>query len=61
MHRSGGTCWALPLFAGAALAAETGNLSLADAAKHGDRDAVRSLLSGRAQGRRRRGRTARPR
>jgi uncharacterized protein len=34
-----------PLFAGAAFAAETRNLSLADAAKPGDRAAVRSLLS----------------
>jgi ankyrin len=32
----------------AALAAETSNLSLADAAKQGDREAVRSLLNGRA-------------
>jgi len=34
----------LPLVAGPALAAETGNQSLVDAAKLGDRDAVRSLL-----------------
>jgi uncharacterized protein len=39
----------LPLLAGAALAADTGKLSLADAAKLGDRDAVRSLLNGRAK------------
>jgi uncharacterized protein len=39
----------LPLFAGTALAVETGKLSLADAAKLGDRDAVRSLLSSRAK------------
>ena len=37
-----------PLVAGAALAAET-NLSLVDAAKQGDRAAVRSLLNGRAK------------
>ncbi len=34
----------LPLLAGAAPAAETHNLSLADAAKQGDRETVRSLL-----------------
>src|SRR5260221_5808728 len=39
----------LPIFAGAALAAETGNLSLTDAARLGDREAVRSLLNGRAK------------
>jgi ankyrin repeat protein len=39
----------LPLLAGSALAAETGKLSLAEAAKLGDREAVRSLLNGRAQ------------
>jgi cytohesin len=39
----------LPLFAGTALAAETGNHLLADAAKHGDRDAVRSALNGLAK------------
>jgi ankyrin repeat protein len=39
----------LPLVTGGALAAETGNLSLADAARLGDRDAVRSLLHSRAQ------------
>jgi uncharacterized protein len=38
----------LPLFAGAALAAET-NLSLVDAARLGDREAVRSWLNGRAK------------
>jgi ankyrin repeat protein len=37
----------LPLLAGSALAAETKNLSLVDAARLGDRDAVRSLLNGR--------------
>ena len=37
-----------PLFAGA-LAAETNNLSLVDAAKLGDRAAVRSLLTGSAK------------
>jgi hypothetical protein len=31
----------LPLFAGAALAAETGSLSLMDAARLGDREGVR--------------------
>ena len=36
----------LPLVAGSALAAETKNLSLTDAAKQGDREAVRSLLNG---------------
>jgi len=35
--------------AGAALAADTGNLSLATAAKLGDREAVQSLLNGRAK------------
>ena len=39
----------LPLLAGTALAADTGNLSLAQAAKQGDRDAVRSLLNGPAK------------
>ena len=38
----------LPLFAGTALAAETKNLSLVDAAKQGDREAVRALLNGPA-------------
>ena len=38
----------MPLVASAAVAAETGNLSLEDAAKLGDRAAVQSLLSGRA-------------
>jgi ankyrin repeat protein len=37
------------LLAGTALAADTGKLSLAQAAKSGDRDAVRSLLSGPAK------------
>src|SRR5215471_6039282 len=36
----------LPLVAGAALAADTGNRSLVDAAKQGDRNAVQSLLNG---------------
>ena len=40
---------AMPLVAVAALAADTGNLSLANAAKQGDRDAVRSLLNGPAK------------
>jgi uncharacterized protein len=39
----------LPFFAGATLAAETKSLSLADAAKQGDRDAVRSLLKARTK------------
>jgi ankyrin repeat protein len=39
----------LQLFAGAARAAETGNLSLVDAARQGDREAVRSLLNSRAK------------
>jgi len=39
----------LPLFAGAALAAETENLSVTDAVKQGDREAVRALLSGPAK------------
>jgi len=39
----------LPLFAGTALAAETKNLSLADAAKLGDREAVRTQLNGSAK------------
>src|ERR1700694_4627070 len=38
----------LQLFAGAARAAETSNLSLVDAARQGDREAVRSLLNSRA-------------
>jgi ankyrin repeat protein len=38
----------VPLVAGAALAADTGNLSLANAAKQGDRAAVQSLLNGSA-------------
>ena len=37
------------LLAGTAVAADTGKLSLAHAAKLGDRDAVRSLLNGRAK------------
>src|ERR1700680_3293787 len=37
------------LFAGAARAAETPNLSLVDAARQGDREAVRSLLNSRAK------------
>ena len=40
----------LPLFAGTALAVETGNPSLVEAAKLGDREAVRSLLNSRARG-----------
>src|SRR5258708_22275584 len=36
----------LPLVAGAALAADTGNRSLVNAAKQGDRNAVQSLLNG---------------
>jgi ankyrin repeat protein len=39
----------LPLVAGAALAAETGGLSLVDAARLGDREAARSWLNGRAK------------
>ena len=39
----------LPLGACPALAAETGTLSLVDAAKLGDREAVRSLLSNRTK------------
>lgn len=39
----------LPLLAGAALAAETKYPSLVDAARHGDRDAVRTLLNGPAK------------
>jgi ankyrin repeat protein len=39
----------LPLLAGAALAAETKNLTLADAAKLGDREAVRTQLNGSAK------------
>ena len=39
----------LPLFAGTALAAETKNLSLADAAKLGDRAAVGTVLNGPAK------------
>jgi len=39
----------LPLVAGVAPAAETGNLSLVDAAKLGDRDTVRTLLNNRAK------------
>src|SRR5262249_57354417 len=39
----------LPLVAGAALAADTGNRSLANAAKQGDRNAVQSLLNGPAK------------
>ena len=39
----------VPLVAGPALAAETGNLSLVDAAKIGDREAMRSLLSNRTK------------
>jgi uncharacterized protein len=39
----------VPLLAGAALATEAGNLSLVDAAKLGDREAVRSLLAGRTK------------
>ena len=39
----------LPLLAGAALAAGTGDLSLVTAAKQGDRDAVQSLLNGPAK------------
>jgi ankyrin repeat protein len=39
----------VPLLAGAALAADTGKLSLANAAKQGDQEAVRSLLNGAAK------------
>jgi hypothetical protein len=39
----------LPLVAGVAPAAETGNLSLMDAAKLADRDTVRTLLNNRAK------------
>jgi len=39
----------VPLVAGAALAADTGNLSLVNAAKQGDRNAVQSLLNGPAK------------
>ena len=39
----------VPLFAGAALAAEAGNLSLAEAAKQGNREVVASLLSKRGE------------
>jgi ankyrin repeat protein len=39
----------MPLVAGAALAGDTGKLSLSEAAKAGDRDAVRSLLNGSAK------------
>jgi ankyrin repeat protein len=39
----------LPLFAGTALAAESKNFSLADAAKLGDREAVRALSNGPAK------------
>jgi ankyrin repeat protein len=39
----------LPLLAGSALAADTGKVSLVQAAKLGDREAVRSLLNGRAK------------
>ncbi len=39
----------LPLVAGAALAADTGNRSLVNAAKQGDRAAVQSLLNGPAK------------
>ena len=39
----------LPLAAGGALAAESGKRSLADAARQGDRDAVRALLNGTAK------------
>jgi ankyrin repeat protein len=39
----------LPLVAAAALAADTGNLSLVNAAKQGDRDAVRSILNSPAK------------
>src|ERR1700693_6574552 len=39
----------VPLVAGAALAAGTGDLSLVNAAKQGDRSAVQSLLNGPAK------------
>jgi uncharacterized protein len=39
----------MPFLTGAALAADSGKQSLAEAAKLGDRDAVRSLLNGRAK------------
>lgn len=39
----------MPLVAGTALAADTGNLSLVNAAKQGDRAAVQSLLNGPAK------------
>src|SRR5262245_30059565 len=39
----------LPLVAGAALAADTGNRSLVNAAKQGDRNVVQSLLNGPAK------------
>jgi len=39
----------LPLIAAAAFAADTGGASLLDAAKKGDRNAVRSVLSGPAK------------
>ena len=39
----------VPLVAGAALAADTGNRSLVNAANQGDRDAVQSLLNGPAK------------
>jgi len=39
----------VPLLAGPALAAETSHLSLVDAAKLGDREAVRSLLRSRTK------------
>jgi ankyrin repeat protein len=39
----------LPLVAGAALAADTGNRALVNAARQGDRNAVQSLLSGPAK------------
>jgi uncharacterized protein len=39
----------LPLIAAAALAADTGNTSLVNAAKQGDRDAVRSILNSPAK------------
>ena len=49
------------IFAGAALAADTDNLSLVTAAKQGDRDAVRSLLNGSREKGDRRAAKARPR
>lgn len=39
----------MPIFAGTALAADTGKLSLAQAAKAGDRDALKSLLNSAAK------------